>query len=319
MARKICTLGLLVLIICALSPRLQASTMTSRTLADAAESLTKRVVKSVKPKGGTFGRTAVFVTLTGPIEPELKTYIHKLLEERLKKAHKGEVVQCFRCETITAESDGNRIIVEKGLASNKAASDIARGLSLDTFLMVDVSYAGSKLVMQVKAVEPNKNEIIYDKRYQMHSRFLSDKNFMFGLDLGTAYLPNADSTENKEGASIAAFIGERFYGFGKVGFGISSVFSVTDFAFSNSTGPYISANINELSGFSMPWGSFSVFANPGYAVSQKTISFVIRGGVELELENFVHFTAEYQQSLYSQNPTKKYPSAAVLSVGFDLY
>lgn len=297
----------------------RADPRSNRSMNDAVDTLVSFFVKNVKKNNHSFGRSAILVSVSDRLDPALAPYLSKQMESRMKGAVKAEVVPCFQCEAVRAYSDGNRIVVEKGLDSNDFATKTAQELSLDTFFLADLSYTGNKLNLQVKAIDTAKNEITWEKTYRVHSRFLTDRNFIISFDVGSAYILKATDTEDKFGLGISTMLGERFYGFGKIGLAFSTVFSVTHFTFNQATGPYVSVNINELSGMYWSWGTLSVFVNPAYAVSQKSIGVLARGGLQLDFGSFTHVTAEMQMPVYSQNSDKKYPTSGVLSVGFDIF
>lgn len=291
----------------------------SRVVTDAVDVLSKYFIKAVAKIHEPLGRTALIITVSDALDPDIKEYLYNRLQEKLPKTYNIEIVNCLQCQTVRAYSDGNRIVIEKGLTKKRFAKMLARQYSLDTFLVVNVGYTGTKLYMQFKAVDTAKMDIVYQKTFKTHARFLTDKSFIFSLDIGPAYVISADADEDKFGAAIAVFFGERFYGLGKVGFGASTVFSVSNISFNQSSGPYISANFNEIAGMHWSFGELNVFINPGYAVSQKSIGLLMRGGFVFEMGNFTHVTAEVQAPLYSQNPNKKYPTSVLISFGFDLF
>lgn len=297
----------------------QAKVSTSHVVNDAVDVLTKYFTKDIKKVDQKLGRTAVLVSISADFDPEMKNYLQNKLEEGFAKSHRGEIVGCFSCQTAHAYSDGNQIVVEKGLASSKVARNIAQELSLNTFLTAELAFTGKQITLSVKAVDSADSKLLWNKTYRVHSRFVTDRGLIFSLDLGPAYSFNAATTEDSYMAGVALFVGERFHGWGRLGVAFSTVFSATNFNFNQSTGPYISVNINEVTGMSLPWGEFSIFVNPGYAVSQKSIGVLARGGIVFDMGSFMHITAETQYPVYSQNPTKEYPKTAMVSFGFDFY
>ncbi len=297
----------------------EAKVTTSHVVNDAVDVLGKYFSKDIRKSKKSFGRTSVLVSISADFDPEVKNYLYTVIEQNLAKSHAGDVVACFACQTAHAYSDGNQIVVEKGLANTKIARAIAQELSLNTFITASLSFTGKQIVMDVRAVDSADAKLVWTKVYRVHSRFISDKGLMFSLDLGPAYDFSAATTEESFMAGVAIFAGERFHGWGRLGVAFSTVFSASNFAFNQSTGPYVSINLNEIAGWSLPWGEFSLFVNPGYAVSQKSIGVVARGGLLFDMGNFMHVTAEAQYPVYSQNTAKKYPTTAAVTFGFDFY
>jgi hypothetical protein len=300
--------------------RLEAAPKSSRAAVDAIKVLAGYFINDLKKlEGDDFGRTAVFLRVDKELDQDNRAYLIKRLQELVPETGKAEIIQCFECEMVRGHSDGNKIIIEKGMTSHDAADTLSKALSIDTFLDANLGHTGNHIYLQVKLIRSGTDEIAFSKTYQIYARFMSDKSFLFSMDIGPAYILSATGSDDKYGLGTSVFFGERFYGFGRVGLGISNVFSFSNINFNQSSGPYISFNLNELSGKHMSWGEFSIFLNPGYSVNQRSAGLLGRGGLMLLLGNFMHIGAEYQHPIFSQSAEKKYPRSLILSVGFDLF
>lgn len=301
------------------SPAAIAEVQTSHVVNDAMKTLSGYLSKGISHSKKNLGRTALLLNVSDDFNPDVKSYFRAQIEARFKKVRVAEIVSCFACEAVHGYSDGNQIVIEKGITSNQLGKSIAQELSLSTFLEINVGFTGKAIVMTAKAVDTASSKPVWEKTYEIHSRFATDRGLVISIDLGPAYNFSAATNEDKYMAGISLLIGERFYGVGKVGVAFSTVFSAANFTFNQSTGPYISLNLNELTGKYFPWGELSVFTNPGYAMSDKSIGVVVRSGLVLDLGSFMHVTTEYQIPVYSQNPNKEYPNTALVSFGFDLF
>lgn len=297
----------------------EAAPETSHAVTKAVDTLVKHLMKDLRGQKTPLGRTAVLASVSNDFNPDVKEYLYRRLEAKLPETKQGEIVSCFQCEAVRAHSDGNQIVIEKGLPSNEAASVIAKELSLETFLDANLDHTGNRIVMQVQLIGAGTDKIIWQKSYQAHARLLVDKNFFIEFGLGPAYIASADTGEDKVGMGFAAALGERFFGFGKLGAAFSSTFSINNITFNQSTGPYVSFNLNEMFGWYWPFGNLSFFINPGYAVSQKAIGLLMRSGLTLRMGSFSYVNAELQTPVYSQDADKRYPTSAVVMVGFDIF
>ena len=309
----------LLLIYFSLSLPAGAGPKASHAVSESVDDLTKAMRKDIKSQKKEFGRSAVFIEVDDDIDYDLKPYLQKKVETLLTDSKKAQPVQCFQCEALRGYSDGNQLIIEKGISDKQIATQIAQSLSLDTFFHIHLFYSGKRLKILAKATSASTQEVLWQEEYASYLTSLEDKGLILSLEVGSAYIRTKNSTDDNLGMTVGAMVGERFHGLGRAGLGISSVFSLANPSFNQAYGPYFSVNINEVTGHYLSWGDFSIFANPSYALSQDSLGFLARGGVTFSLGKFVHFGAEYQKPVYSRNPDKKYPESIIFKIGYDIF
>ncbi|MBI4212619.1 MAG: hypothetical protein HY540_08280 [Deltaproteobacteria bacterium] len=306
-------------ICCTLSTTASASPEESRAVSSVLKVLSRHFVGDLKNQKEPWGKAAIIVSVDDNLDQDLAGFVKGEVERRLEGQKNVSVVQCFQCEAVRAQSDGNTIVVEKGLTNQKLAAEIAQELGLDTFIELSVLHTGNRLSLNTKAISISKKQTLFQRSYKAYARFLSNKSFLLGVDVGPAYVLKNRQNGEKSALAVSAFLGERFHGFGQLGIGVSSIFTVSEFKFNQASGPYIGFNLNEIFGWYWPWGEMNLFANPGYSSSDKGIGVLMRGGTKFKFGSFTILSAEYQTPIYSDNPNKKYPTSAALTYGIEFY
>ena len=229
-----------------------------------------------------------------------------------------EFVQCVQCEAIRAFSDGNAVIVEKGITDNTFMRSVTSDLSLDTVLSVNLAYTGKRMELQVKSIDAASQTIQWEKNFATRMIFLTDRGLKFSMDFGPAILTQRTNNESQMASLVGITIAERFHGFGELGLGVGSVFSVADGLINYASGPMIGMNINELTNWYWSWGDMTLYTSPGYGISKKASSLLVRSGLRMNFGTYTYLNMEYQRGLIYEKESKKYPAALSVGLGLEL-
>lgn len=267
------------------------------------------------------------------LDPDVRTYLRGKIEGANNGDSAFHFVVCKECLAVRAETDGDQILLKKGVDSQEQMQKIASTLRVSSFADTNLTYTGTRLVLQINVFNTKNGELRWSRSYD--SRVLS--LVKTGLKISVAIGQMVGLGEKGYPTAISLFVAERIYGFGE--FGMVGQFNPTQGAFKRDAqiGPMLRVNFNEISGHPWSWGSllWSFRAAYGwYDSNQRDIT--LGTGPKLEVGSIYHLSLDYlrgsalsvrdndktdqsgETSTASERKPAALPQCLMIGFGFDL-
>jgi hypothetical protein len=169
---------------------------------------------------------AIFqIKLSNGMDPSLGEYLEGEINRVLRDSQSISMIQCNECRTPQIEVREDKLVVKRGSPDNETLAKIGKQLGVDSFLAVDVFRTKFSITTNVNLVQASDGSVLYSKQVKVPALDWSDDGLQIIIAGGPAQTSgglSADSTQNKFSTAGHFFLFEEV-GFGKAGFGVSSI------------------------------------------------------------------------------------------------
>lgn len=256
----------------------------------------------------------VALTTSENLPPEVKQYLLKRMEGSYSEAGEFRFVQCRDCFTVRAETDGNDIVVKKGVTDKKELSKVASFLGVRSYTEVHLEYGASKVQIQVNVYNVSDSKLLWAKSYK--TRLLNLGRTSMHFSLTAEQIVGLE----KSGAPIGLTLygAERIYGFGTVGLYLFGSFQNKEVKSYVSLGPRVALDLNQILFSAWSWGSLHLDLGLGYGFYSGDRDVSLSTGLKLETGRYFHFRTGFVSGVFFTGDGNFMPSSLTFGVGVNL-
>lgn len=185
------------------------------------------------------------------LPPSTLNYLAKRLELSTQKNQSPvKFVQCLECLTLKAVTDGNDVVLKKGIGSDQELQATLANLGIKNYAEVNLAFSGQYLAMQMSVYDANK-ETTWAKEFRAPYR--PHRQWTAGINLGAV-----GHLKSGLGMSSVATIniGQELYGVGSAGLNITAMADHPILGQINSFAGYVNFSHNDL--FNTYWNSLDL-------------------------------------------------------------
>lgn len=261
---------------------------SSRPLFDASDLLIEDFSEDLPLLSNVVNRAAIVsFTHTDSVEEDLREYIIKNLESRSAESDAFEFIQCKDCFLIRAESQGDRVVVKKGLGTKAELEKKLSELGTKHYVEINFSNIGARASLTINVYRISKSDVVWGKTY--HTRVLNRHNgFFWTVTAMSGVASGVESTP----LGVSVMGTQRIYGLGHMGVFVMPVIGDGELKTSVHLGPRLEANLNEL--LFSPWevGSLYLAIHLGVGIYGGEKELLFGGGVKQDVGSVFHVSVD---------------------------
>ncbi len=257
------------------------------------------------------------ITSSGNLSIDERRFTQSRLLAAFSQTPSIQLLNCRECELVTADSQGDDIVVSKGPKSQDDLARIGTNLGVNSFLKVNLTQTTSRVIMDLQLVSASSGKLLWSKSYESPVINLGGASFRGGVTLGQGIADHAYPV------SIEIRGTERILGVGELGLSFNYLFAQGEYSRYICIGPTLGLSISDIFSFPHAMGAMYLRARGGYGLYSGSNDLNAGFGFRWEPTQIFHLSIDYLKGfgLPASNPANTlpyFPGALILGFGFSL-